>query len=77
MVKSLKTELDKKDLELEMKDVETDSQKKKIECLLIKVCDLYQKLKSKRSECDHDTKLQTRKRSTTVCINKMFFITQT
>ncbi len=36
-----------KDIELEIKDIEIQSQRKKIECLLLKVCHLSKKLKTK------------------------------
>jgi hypothetical protein len=46
-MESLKTEVEQKDFELGMKDIEMDSQRKKIEWLLTKISHLNQKLKSK------------------------------
>ena len=56
-LKFLKTELDKKELDLEMKDIELDSQKKKVERLLLKVFDLNEKLKN-TPENDLNMKLE-------------------
>jgi uncharacterized coiled-coil protein SlyX len=51
-MESLKTEVEQKDFELGMKDIEMDSQRKKIDWLLTKVSLLNQKLKSKQNP-DH------------------------
>jgi len=56
ILNSLETELVQKNIELEMKDIEIQSQRKKIECLLLKVCYLSQQLKTKSnhiSELDY------------------------